>query len=147
MTLAYEDEPSAIDGFSERATAAWVTPMSDGKANTRSASLAALAGMPISSRFCSWLGLSGRRYVFSVYPATDCPALRDAVLLAVVRDMTGQRRVISVRETGSYPEPVIVKTLHELQAFGSGLEFHLYLLGASSSERAAAVADLEIAQA
>jgi hypothetical protein len=61
--------------------------------------------------------------------------------------MTGQLRVISVRETGSYPEPVIVKTLHELQAFGSGLEFHLYLLGASSSERAAAVADLEIAQA
>jgi hypothetical protein len=147
MTLAYEDEPSAIGGFSERPTAAWVPPVSDRNDSARSASLAALAGMPISSRFCSWLGLSGRRYVFSVYPALDCPALRDAVLLAVVRDMTGQRRVISVRETGSFPEPVIAKSQHELQAFGSGLEFHLYLLGASSSERAAAVADLEIAQA
>jgi hypothetical protein len=145
--MAYEDGASTIDGFSERATAAWVAPMSERQNKTRSASLAALAGMSIASRFCSWLGLSGRRYVLSVYPAPDCPALRDAVLLAVVRDMTGQRRVISVRETGSFPEPVIAKAQHELQAFGSGLEFHLYLLGASSAERAAAVADLEIAQA
>ena len=71
-----------------------------------SSSLAALAGMPISSRFCSWIGLSGRRYVFSVYPASDCPAFRDAVLLAVVRDMTGPA-VVSVRETGAFPEPVV----------------------------------------
>jgi hypothetical protein len=147
MTLAYEDEASTINGFSERATAAWVAPVSERQNKTRSASLAALAGLPISSRFCSWLGLSGRRYTFSVYPAQDCPALRDAVLLAVVRDMTGQRRVISVRETGSFPEPVIASARNELQAFGDGLEFHLYLLGAPSSERAAAVADLEIAQA
>ena len=69
---------------------------------SRGSSLAALAGMPISSRFCSWIGLSGRRYVFSVYPASECPAFRDAVLLAVVRDMTGQRRVVSVRETGAF---------------------------------------------
>jgi hypothetical protein len=147
MTLAHEDEASTIDGFSERPAAAWVAPVSGRKRNAHGAALAALAGMPISSRFCSWLGLSGRRYVFSVYSAADCPALRDAVLLAVVRDMTGQRRVISVRETGSFPEPIIANARHELQAFGSGLEFHLYLLGASSSERAAAVADLEIAQA
>jgi hypothetical protein len=147
MTLAYEDEASTIGGFAEQATAARAAPMSERQSKTRGAPLAALAGMPISSRFCSWLGLSGRRYVFSVYPAPDCPALRDAVLLAVIRDMTGQRRVISVRETGSLPETAIARAQHELQAFGSGLEFHLYLLGASSSERAAAVADLEIAQA
>ena len=147
MTLAYEDEASTTDGFAEQATTAWVVPVSRRKHNARGASLAALDGMPISSRFCSWLGLSGRRYTFSVYPARDCPALHDAVLLAVVRDMTGQRRVISVRETGSFPEPVIASARNELQAFGDGLEFHLYLLGAPSSERAAAVADLEIAQA
>jgi len=144
MTLACEDEP--VDGFSEQAATSWVPPVSDRKANTRGAPLAALAGMPISSRFCSWLGVSGRRYVFSVYSASDCPALCDAVLLAVVRDMTGQRRVISVWETGSFPEPVVATAQHELHAFGSGLEFHLYLLGASCAERATAVADLEIAQ-
>jgi len=146
MTLASENEGSRIDGFAEQATTAWVAPVSGRKRNAHGASLAALAGMPISSRFCSWLGLSGRRYTFSVYPAPDCPALRDAVLLAVVRGMTGQRRVISVRETGSFPEPVIAGARNELQAFGAGLEFHLYLLGASAAERALAVADLEIAQ-
>ena len=103
--------------------------------------------MPISSRFCSWLGLSGRRYVFSVYTAANCPALRDAVLLTVVRDMTGQRRVISVRETGTSPEPVIARAQREHEAFGPGLEFHLYLLGSTSAERAAAVVDLDIGQA
>jgi hypothetical protein len=71
--------------------------MSDRRGNRSGSSLAALEGMPISSRFCSWVGLSGQRYVFSVYPALECPAFRDAVLLAVVRDMTGQRRVVSVR--------------------------------------------------
>ena len=103
--------------------------------------------MPISSRFCSWVGLSGRRYVFSVYPASECPAFRDAVLLAAVRDMTGQRRVVSVRETGPFPEPVVEKAQRELQAFGPGLEFHLHLLATSPVERAATVADLAIAQA
>jgi hypothetical protein len=147
MTLAYEDEASTTDGFAEQATTAWVVPVSRRKHNARGASLAALDGMPISSRFCSWLGLSGRRYTFSVYPARDCPALHDAVLLAVVRDMTGQRRVVSVRETGSLPETIIARTQREVEAFAPGLEFHLYLLGASAAERAEAVADLEIAQA
>ncbi|HEY5204847.1 MAG TPA: hypothetical protein VIJ63_09645 [Roseiarcus sp.] len=121
--------------------------MSDRQNKRRGSSLAALEGMPISSRFCSWIGLSGQRYVFSVYPALECPAFRDAVLLAVVRDMTGQRRVISVRETGSFPEPAVAKAQRELSAFEPGLEFHLHLLTNSPAERAATVTDLAIAQA
>jgi hypothetical protein len=145
MTLAYENDREAVDGFSEHA-ASWAAPVSVPKL-ARGSTLAALEGLPISSRFCSWLGVSGRRYVFSVYPAGKCPALRDAVLLAVVRDMTGQRRVISVRETGSAAEPVVAQAQREHEAFGTGLEFHLYLLGATAADRAAAAADLEIAQA
>jgi hypothetical protein len=113
----------------------------------RDSSLAALAGMPISSRFCSWIGLSGRRYIFSVYPAADCPAFRDAVLLAVVRDMMGQRRVVSVWETGAFPEPVVAKAQRKLRAFGPGVEFHLHLLTTSAVERTATLADLAIAEA
>jgi hypothetical protein len=121
--------------------------MSDRRGDRSGSSLAALEGMPISSRFCSWVGLSGHRYVFSVYPASECPAFRDAVLLTVVRDMTGQRRVVSVRETGPFPEPVVEKAQRELRAFGPGLEFHLHLLATSPVGRAATVADLAIAQA
>ena len=148
MTLAHEN--GTIDGeypVSESPAATRTVPMGNRQDDRRGSSLAALDGMPISSRFCSWIGLSGRRYVFSVYPALECPAFRDAVLLAVIRDMTGQRRVISVRETGSFPEPAVAKAQRELRAFGPGLEFHLHLLTTSAAEWAATVADLAIAHA
>ena len=144
MTLTYENETSTSDGLSESAAAQWIAPMS-GQDKTRGASLKALAGMPIASRFCSWIGLSGRRYVFSVYPASECPAFPDAVLMAVVRDMTGRRCVVSARDTGGFPEPVVASAQRELRAFGPGLELHLHLLAASPAERAATVADLAIA--
>jgi hypothetical protein len=145
MTLTYENETSAGGGLSESAAAQWLAPMSGREHKTRGASLAALAGTPIASRFCSWIGQSGRRYVFSVYPAPECPAFPDAVLLAVVRDMTGRRCVVSVRDTGAFPEPVLARVRRELSAFASGLELHLHLLAASSAERAATIADLAIA--
>ncbi len=149
MTLAYENGASTMDwasGVSEGAAAPWFAPVSNRQDKIRDSSLAALAGTSISSRFCSWIGLSGRRYIFSVYQAADCPAFRDAVLLAAIRDMTGQRRVVSVWETGAFPEPVLAKAQRELSAFGPGVEFHLHLLTTSSSERRATVADLAIAE-
>jgi hypothetical protein len=148
MTLAYENE--TLDrsyGVVEWHAVSWTAGMSDRQDKRRGSSLAALDGMPISSRFCSWIGLSGRRYVFSIYPASECPAFRDAVLLAVVRDMTGQRRVVAMLETGPLPEPVVENAQREFRAFGPGLEFHLHLLAASPAEREATVADLAIAQA
>ena len=150
MTLAYEDGASTGDWASavlEEAAAPWIAPVSKRDGRIRDSSLAALAGTPIAARFCSWMGLSGRRYVFSVYPAADCPAFRDAILLAVIRDIVGQRRVVSVWETGAFPEPVVAKARHELRPFGPGVEFHLHLLTTSSSERRATVADLKIAEA
>jgi hypothetical protein len=145
MTLAYEDEASTANGLSESPGATWGPPRSDPRDQIHGSSLAALAGMPISSRFCSWIGLSGRRYVFSIYPASACPAFCDAVLLAAVHDMTGRRRAILVRDTGAFPEPVVAEAQRELRAFGPGVELHLHLLAASPAERAAAVADLAIA--
>jgi hypothetical protein len=150
MTLAYENGASTVDwasGVSEGAAVPWIGPVSNRQGKIRDASLAALAGTSISSRFCSWIGLSGRRYIFSVYQAGDCPAFRDAVLLAAVRDMTGQRRVVAVYETGAFPEPVVAKAQHDLSAYGPGVEFHLHLLTTSPAERRATVADLAIAQA
>jgi hypothetical protein len=150
MALAYENEVSRSDracGLSEPPAAAWIAPASDRQARAGGSSLAALAGMPFSSRFYSWTGLSGRRYVFSVYPASACPAFCDAVLLAAVRDGAGRRHVVSVRETRAFPEPVVARAQRELRAFGPGLEFHLHLLTAPAAERAATVADLAIAQA
>ena len=143
MMLAYQDGTfDRTYGVSELPATGWTAAVSDRQDKKRGSSLAALDGMPISSRFCSWVGLSGRRYVFSVYPASTCPAFCDAILLAAVRDMTGQRRVVLVRETGAFPEPIVAEIQRELRVFGPGLEFHLYLLTAWASERVAAVADL-----
>jgi hypothetical protein len=145
MTLTYETEAST-DGFAETPAPQWIAPMSGHENKTRGGLLKALAGMPISSRFCSWIGQSGRRYVFSVYPASECPAFPDAILMAAVRDMTGRRCILSVRDTGAFPEPVVARARRELRAFGPGVELHLHLLAASPTERAAALADLAAAE-
>jgi hypothetical protein len=145
--LAYENE--AIDGpcgVSDSPAGAWIAPAGDRQDRTGGEALAPLAGTPIASRFCSWIGRSGRRYVFSVYHAADCPAFRDGVLLAAVRDMTGQRRAVLARDTGAFPEPVVAKAQRELMPYGPHVELHLHLLAASPAERAAMVADLAVAQ-
>jgi len=147
MTLTYGNDTSADDEFSERTAAKWVAALSRSPDETNGGSLAALAGMPISSRYCSWIGRSGRRYVFSVYRASECPAFHDAVLLAVVHDMTGRRWAVSARDTGLFPESVVAEVQRELEAFGAGLELHLHLLTASRAERAAALADLAVDEA
>ncbi len=131
-------------GLSESAPP-WSTAPHHRADETRGSALAALAGTPFSSRFFSWAGLSGRRYVFSVYRASACPAYCDAVMVAAVREDSGRRRVVSVRDTGEFPEPVVARAEHELRAFGPGLEFHLHLLASSPEEREATLADLTIA--
>lgn len=123
-----------------------LAPFSDGAKRTRASALAALAGTPFAARFCSWTGISGRRYVFSVYPASECPAFCHAVLLAAVRDDAGRLQVVSVRDTGAFPEPVVARAERDFRAYGASLELHLHLLASSPAERAAAVADLALAE-
>jgi hypothetical protein len=132
-------------GLSEPPAPASIAPSGDGGAHRDGGALAALAGMPFSARFSSWTGVSGRRYVFSVYPASTCPAFCYAVLLAAVRDGPGRLRVVSTRGTGAFPEPVIARAQRELRNFGPRLEFHLHLLPSSPADRAATIADLAIA--
>jgi hypothetical protein len=130
-------------GVAEPPPPPWVAPF-DGRAGaTGGVALAALAGTPFSSRFCSWTGLSGQRYVFSVYPAAVCPAFCDAVLLVVERDDAGRRRIICARNTGGFAEPVVARAEGEFRALGAGLEFHLHILASSPAEREAALADLQ----
>jgi hypothetical protein len=148
MSLSYEITAPTIErtrGLSEPPAPPWIAPSSHGGDHPGGAALAALAGMPFSSRFWSWTGLSGRRYVFSVYPASTCPAFCHAVLLAAMRDGPRRLRIVSVRETGAFPEPVVARAQREFRAFGPGLEFHLHLLPSSPAPRAATIADLAIA--
>jgi hypothetical protein len=144
--LAYETESHigrATQAFRDPPAPAWIEPpiRSFGR-DCEAAALAALADTPLASRFCAWPGISGRRYVFSVYPSTECPAFCDAVLLVVVRDEVGRRRVVSIVETGRFPEPVLLRAARDFRAHAAKLEFHMHLLAASAADRAAALADL-----
>jgi hypothetical protein len=148
MSLACEIMTPTIERtrvFSEPPPQPWIAPSGEGGDHVGGGALAALAGMPFASRFCSWTGLSGRRYVFSVYPAATCPAFCHAVLLAAVRDGPRRLRIVSVRDTGAFPEPVVARAQREFCAYGPGLEFHLHLLPSSPADRSATVADLAMA--
>ena len=82
----------------------------------------------------SWRGVSGRRYVVSVYHPTSVPDYGDAVLIAVGRDRQGGRRILAVG-TGS-PEP--------LAALAGCQEIHVHLLARDAGEKAQLLADLAL---
>lgn len=82
----------------------------------------------------SWRGLSGRRYVVSVYHPASVPDYGDAVLIAVGRDRQGGRRILAVG-TGS-PEP--------LAALAGCVEIHVHLLARDAGEKVRLLADLAL---
>ncbi len=106
---------------------------------------AALSQTPFAGRFVSWLGLTGKSYVFSVYAAADCPAFCDAVVVAVERNERGDPHRMAVFDTGAFPEPVMARVLAELGPDADGHELHVHLLARTASERREALADLEAA--
>jgi hypothetical protein len=105
-----------------------------------SAPLSALAGEALGSRFRSWRGSSGRRYVFSVYDAQTCPAYENALMIVAEATAEGGRRLISIGDTGCLPDLALAKARRV--GAGAGLEFHVHLLARSRVERIAAISDL-----
>lgn len=108
------------------------------------APLAGLAGSPLEPRFRYWRGASGRRYLFSVFPAPgSCggdavPRFENAVSLAVARGAGDARVILAVVETGSLPD---APDGADALACGAD-EIHVHLLATSATERAAIRRDL-----
>jgi len=125
----------------QRSLDTWLAPPGGERSPGSGRAFTALSRTSLESRFVSWQGLSGRSYVFSVYPPSDCPAFCDAVLLPVVRDRGGTRRALAALETGPFPEPVLARAAREFLSYGDGLEFHVHLLARSPAERRAILAD------
>lgn len=106
-----------------------------------SAPLTALAGDALDGRFRSWRGRSGRRYVFSVYDSVSCPAYEHAVMMVAAKTPDGQRRILSIVETGCFPDIVLAKAAAMTGPDGAP-EFHIHLLARSPAERIKLIADL-----
>jgi hypothetical protein len=88
-------------------------------------------------RFWYWRGISGQRYIHSIYGADSCPPLPGAVYVAV-------RRVGNAREAlavGRFPS-----FLEVFSSAASGLvadEIHVHLLARDEADAKAVLADLE----
>ena len=111
--------------------------------------LIGLVGSDLSRRFLHWRGVSGRRYLFSIFPLQraasidDAPRFHDAVVLAVVRDAAGDRRILVADETGALPDLFYASAeLRGAVAAGAN-EIHVHLLAESVDGRAALLRDLD----
>ena len=111
--------------------------------------LVGLVGSDLSRRFLHWRGVSGRRYLFSIFPlhrATsidEAPRFHDAVVLAVARDAAGERRILVADETGALPDLFYASAqLRDAVAAGAN-EIHVHLLTENNLGRAALLRDLD----
>ncbi len=114
--------------------------------------LVGLIGSDLSGRFRHWSGVSGRRYLFSIFPLTrpaaieEAPRFHDAVILAVLRNDTGERRILAADETGALPDLFYGSAqLRNAVAAGAN-EIHVHLLTDDAKGRAALLRDLDEAR-
>ena len=132
---ALQDLRERGDGFAAAAAA-------DAAPAVANAELAALAGEALAGRFRHWRGRSGRRYAFSVYDPASCPAYEDAVLIVAAVGPGGERRIVSIADTGALPEIAVARARAIASSLEARVECHVHLLAASRLEREAAIADL-----
>lgn len=114
-----------------------------GFGDKRQAGYAALRNRAADAeRFCAWRGLSGRRYVTSIYRFEDCPDYEHVVALAVRRDPDGRRAVIAGIDLGAFPIVALNGATMSAAREQGANEIHLHLLAETADARAAAIDDL-----
>jgi hypothetical protein len=110
--------------------------------------LVALSGGGLARRFHSWYGRSGRRYVCSVFELSDESAMEavrhygDAVVLAVQRDVRGEKSLIAVGETGSFPELFWRGAAFNRLISDGAAEFHVHLMAETAAARHSIIEDI-----
>ena len=91
-----------------------------------------------AAAFRRWVGASGRSYLVSVYPISQCPDYVDAVAIAV-EGRSGA--CVWIGETGEGGE-TLASTLRAVAEAGAN-EVHVHLLAGGAAERMAAIRDLD----
>lgn len=89
-----------------------------------------------------WLGVSGERYLHSVYALRDCPALPKATYIMVHRDKGGSRRPLGIGQTFEDADSLNLAHLRHQGAQLGANEVHIHLLAETAADRAAVEADL-----
>lgn len=102
----------------------------------------ALDNVLLNGQFRAWKGASGKRHIFSVYNARECPAYCYAILIGVALGEQGHRRIFFIGDTGMRPEDTLRNAREASARVGGPVEFHIHLLAQSPSERDAVTADI-----
>lgn len=96
----------------------------------------ALAAVGLAGRFHGWRGISGRRYLATVYPASAPPAYEGAVIVLARREADGTRIAVwAGRAPGSE------RALARLAQMKRASEVHVHLIAENDEERAGVEAD------
>ena len=98
--------------------------------------------LPLAGRYAQWLGASGRRYLFSVYDPSSCPAYSDAILVLAKVDGHGRRTILAIEDTGDFADPAVSRAMRTAARCDGAVEVHLHLLASTRPARREAIADL-----
>ncbi len=99
----------------------------------------------IAARSTSWRGLSGRRYLHTVYDFVMCPALVDAVVVLVKRGADGVAMPCQIGATESECASLNLAVIRQRGAALGISEVHVHFGATSDEARALAVCDLRAA--
>ena len=92
--------------------------------------------------FHYWRGVSGKRYLHTVFPLTGCPLMPKANYILVRCDEDGTRRPLDIGQTASDAESLNLAHLRRRAALLGANEIHIHFLSESARQRRAVEADL-----
>lgn len=112
------------------------------------APLRSLAGSDLARRFQWWHGLSGRRYLVSIFSIAGagldaCPRYDAAVVLAVRREADGRCHILCADETGCLPDLFFESAGFRAALAQGANEIHVHLLAEEAEARRVILSDLE----
>lgn len=99
-------------------------------------------GQPLAQEFHFWQGLTGQRYVHTVYSLIDCPELPEANYVMVRREADGRRTVLRIgRTTGNAPSLNLAHVRHCAAKLAAN-EVHVHYLAETLTEQISVERDL-----
>lgn len=110
--------------------------------NAQNSHLSASDALSLGGRFRHWEGLSGTRYICSVYKSGACPPLPGAVYVIVKRGGDDQCYPLAVGRFPAIWESASSKA-SKLLAMTGGDEVHVHLLAEDDAEAESIVSDLK----
>jgi hypothetical protein len=100
----------------------------------------------VRERFHFWCGASGQRYVHTIYPLVDCPALPASNYILVKREASGKRTVLSIGRVANSAPSLNLAELRQRGAELGANEVHVHLLAGTAKQAKLVEFDLRTGQ-